>query len=417
MENQYLFDPIKIIYGSKKISTEDAVFIKNKKIIAFSEEARNLGKSFKVKKYPLSDLILGPCLVDPYSRLEEPLNSLSETLEEFRKKAASAGYGQIALLPKASTWRDQPEKLFPLNNHNENINIHFWGGFTIEGKGEKLSSHRELINKGAIGLADDDYMQSYELLKKGFELGEINSNPILIAPRDRNIQGKGFARESIEALRAGWNPDPIASETIPLGTVLELHRQYPDINIRLMNISTASAIKMILNSITRPMASVCWFHLIADQSNLCSTDAGWNISPSLGTSEDRQVLKTALLNNVLSGIAVCNTPLNDCERIKPFNERAKGLSGHELVLSSLWEELVLKSNWPIEKLWNALSFGPSRILNLPEEELTIGSKRWVLFDPKQEWFINQSEPNMHLSSNYPWRERKMIGKILKVGLS
>ncbi len=51
-----------------------------------------------------------------------------------------------------------------------------------------------------------------------------------------------MTRKSIDTLRASWPPDPVKSEIIAMIKLIELHKQYPDIALRGMNISTAEGI-------------------------------------------------------------------------------------------------------------------------------------------------------------------------------
>jgi len=203
----------------------------------------------------------------------------------------------------------------------------------------------------------------------------MRESPVLIAPRDKSIQAGGISRHSVHTLRAGWPTDPIESETLPLIQILELHKQYPEIAMRLMNISTSEGVSMLKNSYLKPMATVLWWHLINDNSNLSPFDIGWSVTPSLGSPEDRASLIKCLEDNVLTAISVHSTPIDDSETKRPTSKRERGISGYNIVLPLLWDKLVKKSGWKIEKLWEKISFGPSLVLNQAEEKLSLNSNR------------------------------------------
>ncbi len=419
MKKSYLFDPIQILHGPDKTVVTDAVLIVEKHIQAFGEEARIQAKKLGITGTSAKHLLLAPCLVDPHSVLENHLNGKVETISSLLLKAANAGYGQVALLPRSSAWRDKPEYLQQLSGYQKDVLIHLWGGFSQQGEGKELSPHKDLFDNGAIGLADDDSMIPTELLRKGIILNELQEKPLLVAPRDHAIQGEGIAREGVEALRTGWPLDPFESETIPLAILLQLQKQYPLTNIRLMNLSTADGVSMLASSSKRPLATVSWWHLIADQSLLTSTDIGIRVLPSLGTAKDRQALKEGLRRGIVTGVSVSGVSLDDAETKKPVSERTPGLSGYHLVLPSLWQELIEKSSWSIEELWEAISFGPSKILDLPKEKLNVFSNRWVLFDPKKKWVNNQNaffNEKLAPTSNQPWKNETITGQIIDCGL-
>jgi len=254
------------------------------------------------------------------------------------------------------------------------------------------------------------------LLKRALTLGEMKDFPVLLAPRDIEIQDNGLVREGVETLRAGWHPDPLASETLPLRQLLELHQQHPAASIRIMNISTAEGVSMIFNSKTKPMASVCWWHLINDSASLSDNDLGWRVVPSLGRPTDRIALIKGLLKRTITAVAVHGVPLDEEETKLPQDQRLPGLSGYQLVLPSLWQELVVKSGWTIEQLWESISFGPSRMLNLDEEQLMIGSRRWLLFDPNAAWVQTLDNKQSPFCANQPWQGKRILGKVVNCGL-
>ncbi len=416
MSQTKLLEEVQILQGPNSSISEGTVLISNNAIAAFGEQAKDQAAQLGIKPTDAKGQLLAPCLVDPHSILEEPINGRSETLESLTQAAASCGYGQIALLPRSSSWRDHPERIQGFSKLNNEVLIHLWGNFSLQGKGKELTPHGDLLKSGAIGLADDDYMIPIELLQRGILLNEINGKPILLAPRDKQLQGLGEVRESVETLRAGWIPDPIISETIPLGNLLEIHRQYPQSCIRLMNISTADSIKMLKTVNRPPMSTVCWWHLVNNRNSLKPHDLGWRIVPSIGGNEDREALIGGLNEGIITGIAVHSVPLDEEEVQLPPEEQTPGLAGHHLVLPMLWNELVIKSGISIEQLWNFLSFGPSKILNLPEESLACGSRRWLLFDPQKSWIQNKKVPYTSHAANQPLEGSQIIGQVIDCGL-
>ena len=416
MTSNYLFENIQILEGYRSRLKKETVLIENGVIKAFGKKAIKDAELIGIKAQGAQKLLLAPCLVDPHSFLESPFSGKEEDIYTLIKKATFAGYGQLGILPRSNLWRDQVESIISLKTIKSEISIHLWGGFSLGGKGLSLSKHACLLHSGAIGLADDDYMPPIELLKEGFVLGEMKDSPVLIAPRDTSLQLGGMSRQSVETLRAGWPPDPIESETLPLIQLLELHKQCPEIALRLMNISTSRGVEILKNAYSKPMATVLWWHLVNDNSNLSPFDLGWSVTPSLGSPKDKASLVKGLEENVLTAISVHSTPTDDSETKKPASKRKKGISGYNLVLPLLWDQLVRKSDWEIEKLWEKISFGPSQLLNQPEEKLSLDSNRWLLFDPEKEWVQSTESNHFSPSTNQPIKDKKICGKVIDCGL-
>ncbi len=416
MTSSYLFENIQILEKSGSSLKREAVLIKDSVIKAFGSKALQNAELLGIKPQKAKNMLLAPCLVDPHSFLESPFNGKGESIYTLINKATFSGYGQLGILPRGDLWRDQIESIIALKSIKSEVLIHLWGGFSMGGKGVSLSKHIELLQNGAIGLSGDDFMPPIGLLKQGFSIGEMKNSPVLFAPRDKVLQAGGMSRQSVDTLRAGWPPDPIESEIIPLIQLLELHKQYPDIALRLMNISTTEGVSILKNSSTKPMATIFWWHLVNDNSSLTPFDIGWSVTPSLGSPRDRASLIKGLEDNVLSAISVHSTPSDDSETKLPANKRKKGISCYNLVLPLLWDQLVRKSGWEVEKLWEKISFGPSKFLNQSEEKLSLNSNRWLLFDPDKEWYQSNEEKHLTAATNQPIKDIKILGKIIDCGL-
>ena len=416
MTKIYFFENIQILEGSKSTLERKAVLIKNGVIKAFGEKAIQKAGTLGIKPQKSNNMLLAPCLVDPHSFLESPFSGKEENIYSLIKKASFAGYGQLGILPRSNLWRDKIESIISLMGVKSEVLIHFWGGFSLGGNGISLSKHSELLQNGVIGLSDDDFMPPIELLKQGFSIGEMKKLPVLIAPRDRVLQAEGMSRNSVETLRAGWIPDPIESEILPLIQLLELHKQYPKIALRLMNISTSEGVDILQSAHSKPMATVLWWHVVNDNSKLSAFDIGWSMTPSLGSPKDRVSLLKGLEDDVLTAISVHSTPMDDSEIKQPANKRKKGISGYNLVLPLLWSQLVKESGWKVEKLWEKISFGPSKLLNQSEEELSLDSNRWLLFDPDKVWVQTNEENHLTTSTNQPLKDKKICGKVIDCGL-
>ncbi len=416
MTRNYLIENIQILEGPSSKIKRESVLIKDGVIKAYGQKAFKNAELLKVKPQKGGNMLLAPCLVDPHSFLESPFDGKEENIYTLIKKAKLAGYGQLGLLPRSSLWRDQIESIISLTTIKSDVLIHLWGGFSLGGKGIDLSKHSDLLQNGAIGLADDDFMPPIELLKQGFSLGEMKGSPVLLAPRDKSLQAGGMSRQSVGTLRAGWPPDPVESETLPLVQILELHKQYPEIALRLMNISTSEGISILEDTDSPPLTTVLWWHLVSDNSNLSPFDIGWSISPSLGAPKDRASLIKGLKDNILTAISVQSTPTDDSETKQPANKRKKGISGYNIVLPLLWDQLVRQSGWKVEELWEKISFGPSQILNQAEEKLSLGSNRWLLFDPEKEWIPSKEDNHLTTATNQPIKGQKIYGKVIDCGL-
>jgi dihydroorotase len=290
----------------------------------------------------------------------------------------------------------------------------------VDGADQELAPHGDQLAAGALGLASGDQHPPLALLERGLLLGEMGERPVLVPPRDGSLSAGGFVREGVEALRAGWPPDPVLSETLPLQSLLTLAAARPEAALRLMNLSTAAGVAMLAAARRRPLATVSWWHLVSDSGRLDPRDEGWRLRPSLGGPGDREALINALADGLLTAVAVHHLPLDAEEQLLPLDQRRAGLAGHGaqrgLVLPVLWQELVHQRGWPVEQLWRALSWGGSEVLGLPPERLSAGSRRWLLFDPQLPWSWQRGE-SLSLAANQPLWGQERRGGVRASGLT
>jgi len=378
-------------------SSDDALIAADGTLLALGEAAAHRGRAAGLLPQSWPEAWLAPALVDPHSVLEDAVSGTAETLASLTGAAAAGGYGTLALLPWAHPWRDRPERLvLPASGP---LQLLLWGSFSRDGADAELAPHGDQLAAGAIGLAAGDQCPPLSLLERGLRLAEFAGAPLLLAPRDPALSGGGFVRAGADALRAGWPTDSSLSETLPLLALLALVDSHQPAALRLMNLSTAEGVQLLARRPAgqRPLASVSWWHLLADAARLDPISEGWRLVPSLGTPTDRQALIAALAAGVLSAVAVHHLALDAEERLLPTDQRRAGLAGHGPVLPLLWQELVGRQGWSPRQLWQALCWGPAAFLTLPPPSLKPGSRHWLLFDPAAAWVASGSA----LAANQP----------------
>jgi dihydroorotase len=403
---------VRLLTPSGDLAAGDALLAGDGRLIALGAAAAAAAADLGLRPIAAGDWWLGPALVDPHSVLEDPWGGRAETLASLAAAALAGGYGSLALLPWAVSWRDRPERMQLAGP--DPLRLLLWGSFSVDGADQRLAPHGDQLAAGAMGLAGGENCPPLALLERGMRLGEQGQAPLLLAPRDASLVGSGFVREGVDALRAGWPLDPSLSEQLPLQTLLGCAEALAVPALRLMNLSTAAGVELLRGwrGRQRPLASVCWWHLLADASRLDPTAEGWRLVPSLGTPGDREALIAALAEGVIGAVAVNHLALDAEEHLLPLDQRRSGLAGHGLVLPLLWRELVVGRGWSPAQLWQVLCWGPADLLAIERPLLVPGTRHWLLFDPRAGFRPAKAS----LAANRPVVEQLMPGVPLRGAL-
>ncbi len=394
---------------------KDHLLIIDGRIKAFGQEAKKEAFNNNIEISKSGNKLVAPMLVDCHSFLKDPLTGSDDNLENLRFRAKKSGFGTIAFLPNSNHWRDKPEKIPFQENNNFDINIFFWGSFSLEDEGIYLSPHSQLLKSGVIGLSSSNFFDS-SIIFKGLSLDEVKSSPIIFSLSKKNSLQKGVVNKDLKSLQSGFYIIDKSNEVSEVKNILEINNLFPSKNIIIKNISDSNSLKEIQKQNSSVSTTISWWSLIADTSNLNLDDLGWKVEPPLGSQENRELLIKGLENDLIQAIAINSKALNDENTLIPINERSYGISSFELVLPLLWEEFINKRAWPISKLWKYLSFNPSNLLGITEEKLSLESKRWLIFDPETKWINNQNNLGYDSPSNFPKKNELIKGKVIQVGL-
>ena len=415
MGKTLFFENINILMGSNSQVIKDNLLIIDGKIEAFGNDAKKeaLKKNIEISKS--GNKIIAPMLVDSHSFLKDPITGFDDNLENLKVRAKNSGFGTIAFLPNSNNWRDNPEKIPFQKNNPFDLNIYFWGSFSLKDEGIHLSPHDELLKAGSIGLSTSNFFDP-SIIFKGLSLDEVKSSPIIFSlTKNKSIQ-KGIVNKDLKSLQSGFYIIEKNNELSEVKNILEIKNLFPDKNIVIKNISDSNSLKEIEKQTLPISTTISWWSLIADTNNLKLDDLGWKVDPPLGSQQNREVLIEGLENDLIQAIAVNSIALNDEETFIPINDRSNGISSFELVLPLLWEEFIQKRAWPIPKLWKFLSFNPSNLLGITQEKLSVGSKRWLIFDPETKWYNNQINLGYDSPSNFPKKNELIKGKVIHIGL-
>jgi dihydroorotase len=368
---------------------------------------------------PPQGWIIGPGLVDLYSRSGEPGHEQRETLASLAAAAAAGGFSRVALLPLSQPAIDNAAQLAQQRSRSQDlaspVQFYFWAALSQGARGEQMSELLELAAAGAAGFCDGRPLTDLALVHQLLDYLQPTGLPLALWPRDPGLAAGGVAREGPWTLRQGLPPDPELSETVPLAGLIELARSRGR-SIHCMRLSTARGVELLTQAKAAGVAltaSVSWMHLLFNSSDLGGYEPSLRLAPPLGNPTDQAALIEAVRCGVIDAIAIDHSPYSYEEKTVAFGLAPPGAIGLELALPLLWQRFVASGQWPALTLWDRLSQSPARCLHQAPPQLAPGQQEWLLFAPQQPW---QANPDQLCSqaSNSPYLGKEIIGKVLQL---
>ena len=244
MEKTFFFEDINILMGPNVEVKKDNLLIIDNKIEAFGDEAKKEALKKNIAISESGNKLVAPMLVDSHSILKNPLTGLNDNLENLKFRAKKSGFGAIALLPNSDIWRDKPEKIPFQKNNAFDLNIYFWGSFSLNDEGIHLSPHDELLKSGSIGFSTSNFFNS-QIIFKGLYLNAVKSYPIIFSLNKEKSNQKGIVNKDLKSLQSGFYVIDNNNELSEVNNILAIKNLFPSKNIVIKNISDSNSLKEI----------------------------------------------------------------------------------------------------------------------------------------------------------------------------
>jgi len=411
------------------------VWIANGAIAQIAPEIADWSSDTQVRN--CQGLILGPGLVDLYSHSGEPGFEERETLSSLMQSARSGGFTQVAILPDTHPPIDNPgglaflqQKVQGIRTRNQLLppptrslpKLHFWGALTRGIKGEQMTELAELEASGIVGFADGQPIADLALLRRILEYLHPWGKPVALWSCSRRLAGDGVVREGTASIRLGLPGNPAIAETTALAALLEIIAA-TGTPVHIMRVSTQRGVQLIESAKAQGLpitASTSWMHLLVNAAQINNPAIftpycpSLHLEPPVGNPQDQQALIAGVKSGVIDAIAIDHTPYTYEEKTVAFAESPPGAIGLELALPLLWENLVTTQKLSPVELWRGLSSNPAKCLQQIPVAIAPGTAAdLTLFDPQQSWQVT-GENLKSLSSNTPWLEREIKGRVVEI---
>lgn len=364
-------------------------------------------------------LLVVPGFIDLHVHLREPGFEHKETIASGSRAAARGGFTTICCMPNTNPVVDSVEIIRYIKEKASQeavVNVLPVAAVTVGQKGQELAPLEELAAAGAVAFSDDgqpvwNSALMRQAMKKAAGLGRL----LIDHCEEKSLAAGGVMNEGRVSRDLNLPGIPAEAEEIMVARDLILAR-HSDCPVHLAHLSTAGSVELLdwARAAGVPVsAEVTPHHLLLTEERLLTRDPVYKVNPPLRTEADRQALLKALRRGLIEVIATDHAPHAELEKNQGLEKAPFGINGLETAVPSLLDRLVKSGELPLERLIEALTIAPARLLKLENKgRIKIGADAdLILLDLNGKTLIRR-EGLQSRSKNTPFLNSDFHGEVV-----
>ncbi len=383
IEHGRLFDP-----GSNLDAVGD-LLIREGRIAAVGRAERSDAERPGAERVIEADgLLVVPGLMDIHVHLREPGQTHKETIASGTRAAAVGGFTAVACEPNTDPPRDTPERIgevLDLAEQTAAVRVLPKCAITVGQQGRALTDLAALREAGAVAASDDGHsVADAEVMRAAMAAAKQSGLPLTL-----HVDGPEMVERDIGlAAEAEW---AVHFSHVSLRQEVELIARARERGLRVSGEATPH-------------------HLALCAEEAPAHDANFKMNPALASKADREALRKALAEGVISVIASDHAPHAPEEKAVGYEQAPPGVVGLETTVGVIWTQLVHVGLLTWEAAVRAMTAGPAAALHMAAPALREGAPGEVtLIDPEHEWTV---DPGRFFSqgANCPFAGWRLRGK-------
>ncbi len=360
-----------------------------------------------------SNTYLSTGFVDLFAQFSDPGFEQKETLESGAASAAAGGFTEVFVVPNTAPTISSKSSVEYIVQKAKNlpVSIRPLGSVTKNCEGKELAEMYDMYSSGAIAFSDGlQPVQSSQILLKALQYVKSFDGVIVQMPVDKNIAPGGLMNEGIISTQLGLPGIPAVGEELMIARDIGLLK-YTDSKLHITGVSTAKGIELIKEAKTNGLnitCSVTPYHLYFCDEDLENYDTNLKVAPPLRSKEDREALRTAVLDGTVDCIASHHIPQHRDDKVCEFEYAKPGMIGLQTSFAVVNTVLPQLS---VERLLQLFSFNARSIFRLPTGRIEEGSNAAFTLFSKDEITVLTTDISRSKSSNTPFLNMPLKGKI------
>ncbi len=383
-------------------------------------QIRNIASKLDVKADEVIDatgMHVFPGFVDIHAHLRDPGHTYKEDIVSGTKAAAHGGITSVCAMPNTDPVVDNIASVDYVQRRAKDLGsckVYVIGAMTKKSEGLEISEMATMKSDGIVAVSDDGQcVQDAKIMLNCIRYAQNFDLPIIVHAEDYSLSGKGQIHSGKVSTKLGLpGLNALAEEVIIMRDIMLA--ESTGARLHIAHISTAKSIDLVREAKKRGVRVTCEVtphHLLLTDEACLGFDTNTKMKPPLRPEHDRQACVDALIDGTIDCIATDHAPHADFEKIKEFDHAPFGVIGFETAFVALYHHLVKPGIVSLERIIEAYSQAPARILDLPNNEIKKGNAAdLTIVDLNGESTIDE-DFILSKSKNTPWLGHTLSGRI------
>ena len=345
----------------------------------------------------MSGKYLVPGLVDMHVHLREPGYEHKEDIESGTRAAAKGGFTGVCSMPNTDPVADNGSVIEYVKARAAAVGHCrvFPSGACSRGlKGEALSEMGDMVAHGVVAFTDDGRgVQGAGMMRRCMDYGKMFGKVFMSHCQDEDLVGDGQINEGAVSTRLGLLGWPAQGEEIQIARDIELAK-LTGAKLHIQHISTAYGLELVRRAKEEGVEVTCEatpHHMFLSEDDLDETyNTSLKVNPPLRTQADAEAIRQGVIDGTVDAIVTDHAPHAAWEKSREFELAPFGMTGLETSLALVLTNMVRTGKMGYDRLVEAMSIAPRRILGLDPVSIRPGSVADItVFDPELTWTVGE----------------------------
>ncbi len=339
--------------------------------------------------------VVCPGFVDLSVYLREPGQEHKATIASETKAAAKSGVTTLCCSPETVPVIDTPAVVELIKEQSILAGFSHvipTGALTLHLEGQALSEMHSLKQAGCVAVSNGTRPVRDTLIwRRALEYATTFDLLVIVRPQDPWLTAGGCIHEGPVATRLGLPAIPACAETVAVAQILALVEE-TGARVHFSCLSTRRAVELLRSAQEKGLTvtadvAVHQLHLLDTQAE--GFDPMVHVIPPFRSQEDREGLREALTEGVVSAVCSDHQPHEEDAKLNVFSATEPGVASLETLLP-LMLSLVDQGVVGLPEALARLTRGPAGILELDGGILAPGNRADIcIFDPEATWKVDE----------------------------